>query len=201
MNGYIALKLNLEPPVVQQTVMFLQHLLSISEESGQPIVVFAHSQGAIIVEHALRSLTKEARRKLRIFTFGGGSMLPSEMCHPDSRNCANVKDLVCLLGSPNWQKIALERYYGKKNGKKDQEIIKELAIRDAFLESDSFSAFALEERVRVQIASYEKAFFKIRNLIILEPGNDKNSSHTFKNDCYQNEVKEIIGRYREEAQR
>jgi hypothetical protein len=62
--------------------------------------VFAHSQGAIISEHALRLLNADERQKIRIFTFGGGSFLEVDSCHPDSHNYASENDLVSSVGSP-----------------------------------------------------------------------------------------------------
>jgi hypothetical protein len=196
----IVLKATWDCPVVRQVTTFLKYLLSMSKESQQPVVVFAHSQGAIIVEHALHLLNKDERAHLRIFTFGGGSMIAPEQCHPDSHNYANAQDFICFLGSPNWQMCALERYYGRKWGKTDEEIIKELAMRDALLHSDSISMSALEAYEKGRIGKYEKAFADIRNLTVLDPCHDSKSSHTFKNDCYQNEIQAIIKRYQEGIQ-
>ena len=68
----ILLKIGIDTPIVKNAVQFLQYLLALSEQQdNSPVVVFAHSQGAAIVEHALASLSYDERKKIRIFTFGG----------------------------------------------------------------------------------------------------------------------------------
>lgn len=195
-----ALKSSVNMPVVGRTTIFLRHLLSMSEGSNQPIIIFAHSQGAIIVEQALSLLKKEERVLLRIFTFGAGSMIPSGMSHPDSHNFANVRDFICMLGSPNWQILALERYHGQKQGKTEGEILWDFAMRDALLKSDSLSQIALEAYAKGRIGYYEKAFNDIKNLTVLDFEADAFSSHEFKNDGYQKIVKKLIKEYRESMQ-
>ncbi len=76
----IALKLTANTPIVQWTVKFFRYLLSESEKERihLPVIIMAHSQGAIITEHALEILNKKEREQLIIFTFGGGSFIAPE---------------------------------------------------------------------------------------------------------------------------
>jgi len=64
--------MGIDIPIVKNAVLFLRYLLSLSENKGNsPIVLFAHSQGAAITEHAIALLSNQERQKIRIFTFGG----------------------------------------------------------------------------------------------------------------------------------
>ena len=58
----------------------------------------AHSQGAIITEHALEILSKKEREQLIIFTFGGGSFIAAGKSHPDSHNYASAADFRLSFG-------------------------------------------------------------------------------------------------------
>jgi hypothetical protein len=108
----LVLKTSSNTPIIPWTVKFLQHLLSVASEENEspPVILFLHSQGAILVEHALKSLSLEEKKQLRIFTFGGGSFLPPGESHADSHNYASAADFVCRFGSPHLQLLALKRY-------------------------------------------------------------------------------------------
>src|SRR3989344_973647 len=95
----VILKTSFDIPVINRTVKFLQYLLALEEEEKSPIVLFAHSQGGIILEHALELLKPNIAGRFRIFTFGGGSFIAAGKSHPDSHNYASAADFVCLMGS------------------------------------------------------------------------------------------------------
>lgn len=69
----LILKMGLDTPIVKNAVQFFRFLLATSEsqENNPPVIVFAHSQGAAIAEHALSLLSSQEKQKIRIFTFGG----------------------------------------------------------------------------------------------------------------------------------
>lgn len=102
-----ALKAQKDTFIVAWALKFIRFLLKLAEsEIPSPcVILFAHSQGAVIA--AVELLSKSERQKLRIFTFGGGSFLLPDKCHPDSHNYASPADAVSLLGSPNHQYLAL----------------------------------------------------------------------------------------------
>ena len=126
---------------VKNAVLFLRHLLALSEQqNNSPVIVFAHSQGAAIVEHALVSLSKDERRKIRIFTFGGWSFVAPDTAHPESHNYASIGDLIPRMGSFNLQYLAIRRYEGFKEGLSLEEIISRLAFGDAIKDLDNFDA-------------------------------------------------------------
>lgn len=73
------LKAGIDTPLVKWTVQFLRYLLDQAEKSKKFVVVFAHSQGAIYLEHALDSNWKhefisncyQAKIKDRVDTYKG----------------------------------------------------------------------------------------------------------------------------------
>lgn len=159
--------------------------------------MFAHSQGALISEHALELLAKKEREKICIFTFGGASLIAPGKSHPDSHNYASASDLICRIGSPNLQILALQRYYGLKEGLSEEQIIRQLAIKDAMLALDTSNPETIELYAKHRTKYYEKEFAEISNVTILDPGDPSSTwEHEFKNSAYQNVVAEIIKKYK-----
>lgn len=193
----LILKASIDTPVITWAVEFFRYLLHLSHQDNQqlPVVVFAHSQGAIISEHALRLLSEQERRTIRIFTFGGGSFLATDACHPDSHNYASANDPVCRMGSPNYQMLALQRYYGLKKGWSIEQVIYELAMQDALLHLDTLNDSVMEAYIKVRSRYYENEFDMMRNITIVDPSY-VSWEHGFANDCYQKIVAEIVHRYK-----
>jgi hypothetical protein len=193
----IALKTIIDTPIVTWAVKFLRYLLAVSKQESKtsPVILFVHSQGAIITEHALEQLNQNERGRLRIFTFGGGSFLLPGKSHEDSHNYASAADYVCRIGSLNDQYLALERYYGYKEGLSDQQIIDQLAMQDAMLHLDSINPKAVEAYVKGRNNHYQCEFDKIKNVTVLDPDPDCKWKHQFDSDCYQTMVKKIVKRY------
>ena len=192
----ILLKASLELPVIERAVKFLRYLLVLQKEENAPVILFAHSQGGIILEHALEFLESTERATLRIFTFGGGSFIASGKSHLDSHNYASVADYVCLMGSPNLQTLALKRYHAHKAELTDDQMIREWAFEDAILELDSIDAEVIKKFAEAKTRHYRDMFSKINNLTILDPDPGSRWKHEFASDCYQNTVRQIIQKYR-----
>jgi hypothetical protein len=191
----IALKATIDPPVVQWAAKFFKYLLSLSEnhKDHPPVIIFAHSQGAIIAEHALALLDRKDREKLIVFTFGGGSFISPGVCHSDSHNYSSAADFVCRLGSPNLQFLALQRYFGYKEGRTEGEVIHQLARNDALLHLDSIDPETIRTYTEQKVKYYEGEFFKINNVTVLDP--DPLWRHRFCSSCYQNAVQAIVKKY------
>jgi hypothetical protein len=191
----LALKLTANTPIVQWAAKFFRYLLSESkkDKTHPPVIIMAHSQGAIITERALEMLSKKERKQLIIFTFGGGSFITAGKSHPDSHNYASAADFVCRLGSPNIQHLALKRYFGSKDGRSEQEVIYQLALHDAMLDVDSTDPKTIEIYTKQRMKHYAKEFSKISNVTILDP--DPKWKHRFSNSCYQAAVQMITKKY------
>jgi hypothetical protein len=193
----ILLKTSVDTSVVTWTVKFLRYLLTLAKQSINPpsVIVFLHSQGAIYIEHAIELLTQREREQLLIFTFGGGSFLAPGKCHPDSHNYASAADFVCRLGSPNLQLLALERYFGYKEGLNDDQIIAQLALKDAMLHLDSNDLKVMEHYIGQRTKHYKNEFSRISNLTVLDPDPNSKFKHKFNSECYQKVIRTKIEKY------
>jgi hypothetical protein len=67
---------------------------------------------------------------------------------------------------------------------------------DSILYLDTIEVRVIQVFEKQRIAYYEELLEKIRNVTILDSGPEY--EHSFCNDCYQNEVKVITKRYKEE---
>jgi hypothetical protein len=193
------LKIGVDTPIVKLAAKFFRYLLSLSEEDSLnwPVIVFVHSMGAIIAEHALELLQHEERQKICIFTFGGGSFIATGKCHPDSHNFASAKDLVCFLGSPSIRSLAMRRYLGFKEGLTQEQIICRWAQEDAMLYVDAIDAKVIKSYEMQRRMQIKKQFEDINNVTIVDSG--PNYEHSFVSDCYQRIVQAITERYRKKS--
>jgi len=198
----ILLKLGIDTPIVQWAAKFFRYLLKKSDDSAfhPPVVVFAHSQGAIISEHALELLKTSEKNRIRIFTFGGGSFIAPGKCHPDSHNYASAADLVCSLGSPNLRFLAMQIYLGNKEGKSQEQVIYQLAFQDTMLHLDSTNLKVFETYLKQRINNYNQEALPLANVTILDPDIDCKWKHEFKSHCYQKEVQKIIDKYKSSSE-
>jgi len=192
----LLLKLGIDTPVVKKAVMFFRYLLSLSkdEENNPPVIVFAHSQGAAIAEHALALLTVSERLKIRVFTFGGWSFISSSSSHPESHNYCSVGDVIPRCGSFNSQYFALRKYEGGREGLAEGDIIWSLALEDAFHNLDTIDAATIEKYAQSRALYYRTKFEEIRNITVVP--SESLWEHSFKNKSYQTIVNSIIGKYR-----
>jgi ribosomal protein S13 len=193
----ILLKIGIDTPIVKNAVQFFRYLLSMSEgQYNSPVVIFAHSQGAAIAEHAIALLSNEERQKIRIFTFGGWSFIPPGITHTESHNYASVGDLIPRVGSFNLQYIALRKYEGLKEGLNHEQIIRRLAFGDAIHDLDCLEPHVLERYTQDRCKHYRNEFEKISNVTVLDSGSMW--EHSFNNESYQNIVRKKIEKYRKD---
>jgi hypothetical protein len=180
-------KMSFDTPVVDLAVKFFRYLLKLSEEDPKnpPVVVFVHSQGAIIAEHAIQHLTSAERKKLRLFTFGGGSFIPPDTCHPDSHNFASEKDWVPRLKPYVFQEVCHYYHLYKQKGKTDEEVIEIFAMRDSLIGNIKSEKWMKERR-----KFYEEILKMMSNVTILEAKNW--IEHSFNNECYQEALQNTI---------
>ncbi len=135
----IKFKMNIDMPIVKNAIIFFRHLIDVAakEDREVPIVVFAHSMGAIIAEHALEHLSYDDRMRLCIFTLGGGSFIQSGKCHPESHNFACGKDIIAFLGSPVLRTLALKKHFSLKAGLNEKQMIENWVNEDSEFYLDS----------------------------------------------------------------
>ncbi len=192
-----ALKINIDADIVILAENYFRYLLALShqDKSEPPIVIFAHSQGAIIADRALERLEEHERNKLRIFTLGGASFILPNKSHPDSHNYASAADLVCRLGSPHLQILALQKYEGLKDGLGLGDVIQQLAIRDTLLQVDSLNQLVIDAYAQERTKYYVQEFSKLNNITILDPDPKYSFEHSFDSECYQTVIYEVIKKY------
>lgn len=79
-----------ETKTVKLCVQFLKMLVDLAEQSPStvkpPIIVFAHSQGALIANMALNRLPATIRQRIRVITLGGAALVSPDISHPESHN-------------------------------------------------------------------------------------------------------------------
>lgn len=200
MSVALLLKAGIDTPVVKNAAKFLRYLLSMSEGQeggGGPVILFAHSQGAAIAEHAIELLSTDEKQKIRIFTFGGWSFIPPGVTHPESHNYASVGDLIPRMGSFNLQYFAIRKYEGFRGGLNPEEIVWKLAFRDAIHELSSTNPQIIETYTNERCKFYRSIFEKIKNVTVVDSINTW--EHSFNNENYQRIVHEIIQKYRKNS--
>ena len=197
----ISLKIGIDTPIISWAAKFFKYLLTLSkkETSKPPVIIFAHSQGAIIAEHALKLLQICERQEIRIFTFGGGSFLEVDSCHPESHNYVSMNDIVSSIGSHYFRSLAVHKYLGMKEGLSQKDIIQRWALNDALLYLDCLDSHVFDSFIKQRISHYENLMEKIRNITILDPDPNCHFEHQFCSKCYQNEVKKLVNQYKDSS--
>jgi hypothetical protein len=193
----VILKLSIDTPIVLLAEKFFRYLLTLSTQNqpGRPVIIFAHSEGAIVAEHALQRLNLPEREKLRIFTLGGGSFILPGESHPDSLNYVSAADAICRWASPSLQILALFRYEGMKKGLTQKQMLEQLAMRDALLHLDSVNKEAIKAYAKTRVTHYAQEFLKIGNVTVLDPDTVSFIGHEFSGPCYQAAIHSIIEKY------
>jgi len=188
-------KLNIETEVTKFAVVFFRFLLGISDSdpSHPPIIIFAHSQGAIISNAALKLLTPEERQRLRIYTFGGGTFIFPEDSHPETHNYISIGDLVPrIAASTTLSLLAIRRHEERKQGLSDAQIIDGLISEDvennlATTNHDTISLYRLQRN-----SHYLCEFKKVAHITVLDDGRESTWEHSIRAPCYQKKIKELI---------
>lgn len=111
-----AQKLGFSTEVTKFGTLFLRFLIEQSEKNKThlPIVVFTHSQGALIVDLALDGLKPSEREKIRVYTFGGAAFISFQKAHPQSHNYMSIADAVPRISSNELTFLLLRIEEGKK---------------------------------------------------------------------------------------
>ena len=143
----LAFKVGIESKIVEMAVKFFKFLIKLfnDDPNHPPIVIIAHSQGAMISELASKHLTQKERQKLRIFTFGGWAFIPPNSCRKDSHNFFSPYDVVAKGGSPNMSLLLLKIEEGKKRGLKVNDVIEAIITEDQDFYLDTLDPDTIKE--------------------------------------------------------
>lgn len=195
----VAQKLNYRSEVVKFGLQFLRFLIELSNQSPSkpPIVVFAHSQGALIVDLALDELKPEERNRIHVYTFGGAAFIPPGKAHPDSHNHFSIADVIPRIAMQDLSAVLFRLYEGKKMGYNPSQVIDQLIQEDVEIHLDSQNLVLVEEFKKQRRQHYESAFQKSQNISILDENISSFWEHSFAIPSYQQVVGKIINQYRQ----
>lgn len=176
---------------------FFKFLIDLADRSPlrPPVIVFAHSQGAMIVDLALKQLSIEERRRIRVFSFGGAAFVSRENAHPDSHNYFSAADPIPRHTSQELCRFILRVHEKKKQGITLSQIIGECIKEDLVTYyEEPFGLETLEQFQNERKEYYERELLETENITVLEGASDS-WEHSFDLPSYQQKMKEIIARY------
>lgn len=190
-------KLGFDTQIVRSAAKFFQMLLELaqSDPSAPPVIIFLHSQGAIIGDLALDHLSPNERSQLRLFTFGGGSLIAPGKAHPDTHNYMSFADLVSKVASRTGY-LAFRRHQGQSQGLSEQQVIELLVEEDMLLYLDSDPS-PTETQYRQKCREFYQLEFKtIANVTVLDENNTSSIfEHSIAIPCYQEKLRKHIAHY------
>lgn len=195
----IAQKKGRETKTVKLCVQFFKMLVDLAEQSPStvkpPIIVFAHSQGALIAYLALKRLEPSERKLIRIFTLGGAAFVEPETAHPESHNYFSIADFVPRMTSYDFCMLILRLYEGKKIGLTQEQVINHLIQEDIDNRFPSQDPQAIAKFIKERQAHYESEVKRSQNVTLIDENISGTWEHTLAIPCYQSIVKEIINKY------
>lgn len=190
-------KFNLESDIVKNGVHFLKFLIDLSNQDflHPPVVIFAHSQGALIVDLALEQLNPDERKQVHVFTFGAAKFVSPGKAHPVSHNYLSIVDPIPMFASKDTYRFLLHSHEGKKRGLTPADIIQECIKQDLICDYQEFPTDTPHQMLKERQMHYENELLKIQNITLLEPAESDFWEHRFDLPSYQTIIKEIIERY------
>ncbi len=196
----IAQKFGHHSESVKFAAQFFKMLIDLSEQTSSQnkpkIIVFSHSQGALIANLALSRLTPKERQKIHLFTLGGAVLIEPDAAHPESHNYFSLPDLISKLTSYTFCAFLLRLHDGKKAGLKPEQVIEQLILEDIEMRLETRDPKAIAKFRKQREEHYAHEFWKSQNITILNDESTKFFEHALKSPCYRQQVIEIIDKYR-----
>lgn len=196
----IAQKFGHHSESVKFSAQFFKILIDLSEQTSSQnkpkIIVFSHSQGALIANLALSRLTPKERKKIHLFTLGGATLIEPYAAHPESHNYFSLSDLISKLTSYALCTFLLRLHNGKKVGLKLEQIIEQLILEDIEMRLETRDQQAIAKFRKQREEHYAHELWKSQNITILNDESTKFFEHALKSPCYREQVIEIIDKYR-----
>lgn len=190
-------KLNCDTQIVRFAAQFFRLLINLSnnDPSEPPIVVFCHSQGAIIGNLALDLLSHKERQRLRLFTFGGGAFIPPGKSHCESHNYISIKDRIPQIAEVD-ALMALRLHQGRKAGYTVAQVLEQIVEEDVAVyldlaNSEDINAFSQQRR-----AMHEHIIQRVANVTVLDQTEAWFCEHSVDTLCYQDKIREVINHYK-----
>lgn len=196
----IAQKKGYETKTIKLCVQFFKMLVDLAEQSPSTvkpsIIVFAHSQGALIANMALNRLPPTIRQHIRVTTLGGAALVSPDVSHPKSHNYFSMGDLVPRLTSFGLALFLLELHERTKAGLTIPQIIAQMIQDDADIYMTSQDEKAVKAYWKERQRYYEDKLHSVRNVTVLDEKRSGTWEHAFLNPIYQDILKKIVQEYR-----
>ena len=190
----------IDSETVKFCAQFFKMLIQLSDRSSSsikpPIVVIAHSQGALIADMGLSKLSLQERQRIRVFTLGGASLVLSDRAHTDSHNYFSVADIITRGANNEISLFLLELHEGKKAGCTVEQVIEYLIRRDFERLMTTQVRSTIDEFRRRRLEYYGDLLDKAQNVTILGENRSGTWEHAFLAPCYQDTLKKIIQEYK-----
>jgi len=145
---------------------------------------------------ALKKLSAKERERLIIFTFGGWTFIPQELCHKDSHNFFSPYDLVAKGGSAKISLLLIQMHEGEKRGLQSMEVIEQLITEDQDYYLDSNYPPTVKEFRKKRKEYYLELLQEAANVTLLDESVSGPFEHSFDSECYQIKVKEQLKKYK-----
>lgn len=191
-------KLGIETEVTKYAILFFRLLLDFSNKdpAHPPVIIFAHSQGAIIAKAALPLLKPEERERLRIFTLGAGAFIFPKHAHPDSHNYISIADPIPRISaSSSLVQLAIRRHEEICQGLTDDDIIERLIDEEVEYQLSTTSLKTILPFRKQRRRHYLTEFGKITNITVLNEQRKGLWEHAVGIPCYQKKIQELIELY------
>ncbi len=185
-------------PSITRCAHFFKFLIDQSNRSPAqpPIVIIAHSQGALIADLALDHLNLAEQARIHIFTFGGAAFISPKKCHPHSHNYFSFNDPIPQTASKDACILLKKLREGEKRGDTAQKVIEECLQEDLInFNKESFHQLLVDEYLEQRQQFYEEQICKVQNTTVLGEYSLTDWEHAFDTPCYLEKIKEIIEAY------
>ncbi|OHE77708.1 MAG: hypothetical protein A3F67_12055 [Verrucomicrobia bacterium RIFCSPHIGHO2_12_FULL_41_10] len=191
-------KLGFPTETIKYGALFLRFLIEQSEKQKNkpPVVIFAHSQGAMIINLALDELTAVERSKIHVYTFGAAAFIPPQKTHSQSHNYVSIADRIPRVACNELIVLWLRIKHWTTAKLSIQEAIDIIAGEDMDRALDTSDVKTREIFTEQRKQHYLQLLETWKNVSILSENISAKWEHSFEIPCYQGKVKEIVERYR-----
>jgi hypothetical protein len=186
-----SMKFGMSPEIVNTAIDYIHFLIDQSEKHSEkpPIIIIAHSEGAMIAEFAVKQLKPSIQKKIQFWTFGGAGFVPDGICHPKTCNYVNQHDPIIQAVSPLDYRILTVRDQFKE--KKLDYIANILAEEDMLVQGfDIGPIYKVSKEKKAN--EYKKRLDELANTRIIYHKKLVWNHHEFKDPEYQLKLQELI---------
>lgn len=193
-------KIGIHNKIIKFGAQFFEMLVKISDShlsaDKPPVIVFAHSQGALIAHLALTHLDAKIKQRIRIFTLGGVAFIEPGEAHSESHNYFSIADPVAKLASYGLCMLILRLHEGNKMGLSQDQILENLIQEDVDNHLATHDPYIIDKFKADRQIFYKNELEKSQNVTLIDQNISGFLEHTLSIPCYQKVLKDIIDKYR-----